>query len=112
MNFLQKLFKKEKAKEKVKEIETPDFGMAATLSGLKKRGNLPEVVFDIGAADGQLDAPCIICIGLIQPMLALNRLPKDRNPGCTLRSSQSLSMNKFLLRPVVSGMWTGNFLWG
>lgn len=29
-----------------------DIGMAATLSGLKQRGYLPEVVYDIGAADG------------------------------------------------------------
>lgn len=35
-----------------KQLEDPDIGMAATLKGLKQRGYIPQVVYDIGAADG------------------------------------------------------------
>lgn len=34
------------------QLEVPGIGMAATLNGLKQRGYLPKVVYDIGAADG------------------------------------------------------------
>src|SRR5450759_3780387 len=35
-----------------KQLEEPGIGMAATLKGLKQRGYIPKVVYDIGAADG------------------------------------------------------------
>ena len=47
MKYLKDLWKKV-----TKQSEVSDFGMAATLNGLAQRGYTPEVVYDIGAADG------------------------------------------------------------
>lgn len=48
MGFFKKLFGGSMAEE----LNSSGIGMAATLRGLRQRGYIPKVVYDIGAADG------------------------------------------------------------
>jgi len=48
MDFFKRIF----GRKITKQLGAPGIGMAATLNGLKQRGYIPKVVYDIGAADG------------------------------------------------------------
>jgi FkbM family methyltransferase len=99
----------------------PQFGMDVTLTGLKDRGYLPDVVFDIGAADGSWTRHALkiwpnaryVCFEpLVERLAALDTLVAERNSQVSIQPYGIGNADCELSLGVTDFLWDSSFAYG
>lgn len=102
-------------------LTQPEFGMHVTLKGLKDRGYLPNVVFDIGAADGSWtqhalqvwpDAHYVCFEPLVERRASLDKLVAQHPGQVSLQACGVGDVEGELSLGVTDFLWDSSFAYG